>query len=216
MSLLPVAEGGGRGSAVGAERGEGGQGVGQGAGLGPHVDAGGAGEGLEGGWGQLGEAGGGRQRGWLWGYSGGRCPTAAGSPWRGERQQQGVRSPPNPPTFLPFLGAGGQRGGPGTGHCTQQGPCRHPAPVIEMGGLRGHGTETLITVSGRCWGGGAYHGSGSPSRKPLAKGLLAIFSWVICGGERGQGVPGGGGGGGHPAVAPARGSPGGSGKPSRP
>lgn len=42
-------------------------------------------------------------------------------------------------------------------------------------------------------GGGSYHGSGSPSRNPLAKGLLAIFNWVICrgrGSKRDQGAGG--------------------------
>lgn len=204
-SLLPVAKGGCRGGAVGAEWGEGGQGVGQGAGLGPHVDTGGASEGLEGGRWQLGEAGG----GWFWGHGSSQCPMAVGSPWGGERQHQGLTSHSSPPTFLLLLGAGGQRGGLGAGHRTQQGPCRPPAPAKEMGGLRWGGAQSPSSWHGGGVGvGGAYHSSGSPSRKPLAKGLLAIFSWVICGGRRGQGVRGWvGGWGGHPDVPrPPRGA----------
>lgn len=65
--------------------------------------------------------------------------------------------------------------------------------------------------------GASYHGSGSPSRNPLAKGLLAIFSWVICSrkgskwdqGPMGWGAP-------RCPPPPFPNSPGGSGMPSLP
>lgn len=43
----------------------------------------------------------------------------------------------------------------------------------------GLGEGSGIELAGVGW----YQESGSLSLKPLAKGLLAIFSWVICRGE---------------------------------
>lgn len=121
---------------------------------------------------------------------GGQQPEPHGcvEPLQGGEAAAGARPPLQPPYLSPASRGGGAAGWPGRGAWPPAATL--PAPhTCKRRGVGAQGAAILTMVGGQR-AGVPYHGSGSPSRNPLAKGLLAIFSWVICGGERGQGIPG--------------------------